>query len=141
MVDVSRWTRDWRAIVERMTEEETFIPISSTFGDEEYELLRISRYSAEIDGKQDYVSTPIRRFDDNTGFFTHRTRDTGMGRFITRGSTGRRMWVLESGTDLLRYNAMREGLTVQELIRLMRHTLLGHRIIREYRKERQADEG
>ena len=133
MVTLAAWTRNWRSIVETLETADEFIPITASHDGSDFEILRISRYSEVLDGESPYVRTSVRAFDDSTGFFTHRTRDTGMGRFITKGSSEKRAWVLEPGEDLLAYNAAKEGTSEKELIRLTRLTEVGRQIVRRVR--------
>ncbi len=133
MVTLAAWTRNWRSIVDTLATADEFIPIVAVHNGAEFEILRISRYSEGIDAEKPYVCTSVRTFDDNTGFFTHRTGDTGMGRFITKGAAEKRTWALDPGEDILAYNAAKEGVSEKELIRLTRLTELGRRIVRRVR--------
>lgn len=135
MVTLAAWTRNWRSIVETLETADEFIPITAAHNGAKFEILRISQYSEGIDGEKPYVSTSVRTFDDSTGFFSHRTRDTGMGRFITKGSAEKRSWVLDPGEDLMAYNAAKEGVSEKELIRLTRLTEPGRRIVNTERKK------
>jgi len=141
LVTLQEWIKDWRSIVQRLKTDDKYIPIKAMHAGSAYEILRIARYSAAIDGDQPYVSTSVRAFDDSTGFYTHRTRDTGMGRFITKGSSQNRCWVLEPGEDLMAYNAAKECVSESELVRLTKRSKIGRTIVRDLKdteRKRQA---
>lgn len=131
MVAWAAWLRGWRGIADDVPDGE-FEDIVITLDEEEYEVLRISRYDQDIDGDRRVVRTTSRDFDDQVALFTRRTRDLGLVRVIT--VRGRPRYVLEPGAGALDWAAAVEGVTMRELVESVREGALGRRVSRLVRQ-------
>lgn len=98
---------------------------------EPYELLQLSRYSAKYDSNKSVIHTPIREFDAKPVEMSRRTRDLGVARFIT--DKGKPIFVLEPGADVLKWTAIREGITEMELVNIARRGEVGRAVRRKDR--------
>lgn len=131
------WTkpRAWRKLAEEHTDElgQKYVVIGQKSDDENepYELLQLSRYSAKYDSNKSVIHTPIREFDAKPVEMSRRTRDLGVARFIT--DKGKPIFVLEPGADVLKWTAIREGITEMELVNIARRGEVGRAVRRKDR--------
>ena len=140
----SDWTkpRAWRKLAEEHTDKsgEEYIVIGNESDDEgePFELLRLSRFSAKFDADKLAIRTSIREFDDMPVEMSRRTRDLGVTRFIT--NKGRPIFVLEPGADVIKWMAIREGVTEGELINIARRGEVGRAVRRKDRRALKASQ-
>ena len=112
MVTLRAWIDDWKKVTEGV-KDGVYEPINASVGEDTFEILRVSKFDQEIDGPRKTVETPARIFDDKVALFTHRTRDSGIVRIITK--KGRKCFVLEQGTEVIEWAAAVEGVSTAEL--------------------------
>lgn len=132
---ITEFCRDWRAaLVSLEGETDVYLSITARYESVDYEILKLSNYNPDFDEGKKFFKTRVRKFDDNVGYFTHKVRDSGVGRFLTRNTRDNVAYVLEPGEELLKYNAEREGLTEKEYVGLMRRSPIGKLVVRRERK-------
>jgi len=134
--DIRDFNDDWREVAESIPFDR-YGDITANVGEQTFKILRISRYSEEIDGDRAMVSTASRDFTDAQAFYTHITRDAHVSRVITL--RGKPAYVLEPGPQVIKFKAAREGVSVKEFIAAAREGALG-RLIAEaaLREEKSA---
>ncbi|POZ61975.1 hypothetical protein C2I19_10810 [Chromobacterium alticapitis] len=134
MASWSDWLKGWRNISDETSTDE-YEPITDTLEvlgeEEEFEVLRISKFHPKYDGNKQYIETTIREFNDNKAKFSRLTMYLGIGRLIT--FKHKPVFVLEPGADAIKYVAHLEGVSMNNLVNAMRKGQLGRKVRSEDR--------
>lgn len=134
MASWSDWLKGWRNISDESSTDE-YESITDTLEvlgeDEEFEVLRISKFHPKYDGNKQYIETTIREFNDNKAKFSRLTMYLGIGRLIT--FKHKPVFVLEPGADAIKYVAHLERVSINNLVTAMRRGQLGRKVRSEDR--------
>lgn len=126
-----KWLKNWRTIADKSSAT-AYVPIMTTEGGTDYEVLRVSKFHQDHDGNKPHVKTPIREFNDKTALHSKATRDLGVVRVITNNR--KPAFVIEPGADVLEWRALTQGVSVTKLVEVMRAGDLGRRVRRRDRR-------
>ena len=126
---------DWREIAESVPADR-YGDITATAGGQAFKILRISHFDADVDGGKMMVETAARDFSDASPYFSHITRDAHVSRIITL--RGKPKFVLEPGSQVIKFKAAREGVSVSKFIAAAREGSLGRRIAEEAIREEKT---
>ena len=137
MVSLREWVNDWRATADDISDGEQR-GITMRHDGQDYEVLTVRAYEAEIDEGRKLARTVSRAFDNQVALYSRRTRDTGLARVITK--RGEPSIVLEQGPEALKWAAAIEGMSVPVLIAATRDGALGRGVAKSRRGRRSRDE-
>jgi hypothetical protein len=137
MVSLRDWVNNWRDTEERLAESER-VGIIMRHGGNDYEVLTVRAYDAEIDEGRKLARTVARAFDNQVALYSRRTRDSGLARVITKRGTP--YYVLERGPGALEWAAAVEGMSIPLLVAATREGALGLGLSRNRRRLQRTRE-
>lgn len=125
------WLKTWREIADQ-SDPTSYIAIEITKDGEKFEVLRVSKFNKAFDADKPCVKTSIREFNEKTALHSRATRDLGIVRAIT--NKHQPMFLIEPGADTIEWMALTQGVSINELVKVMRAGDLGRRVRRLDRK-------